>query len=58
MAGTQKTTFSDGKEHLLAVRVQGKSMRKLHTYCSRKSESEGRRVSYREVVENLIAKLK
>lgn len=50
--GTEK------QEHLLGVRVSQSTMKKLNAHCKKRGAREQRRVSYREVVEELIASLR
>ncbi len=49
---------SDATLHLLGVRVSSATMKKLDAHCKRKGSREQRRVSYREVVEELIGTLR
>ena len=57
MAKSQRNTQTKKEFHLLAVRVKPRTMQRLLQHCQRKGQAEGRVVSYREVVEQLIETL-
>ena len=46
------------KLHMLAVRVNDKTMDRLNRHCAERATRENRHVSYREAIEDLINSIK